>query len=363
MKKIFAMMLLLTFLLTGCGGGNEPAQRTDGGNSESKLIGVSMPEPPTGRRWLKEGEAIQKHLEQKGYTVDLEFADNDIDKQISQLDAMIERGAKCIVISAIDSTKLLDVLAKAKENRIPVVAYERLLLDTDAVSYCVQSDAKGVGTALGHYVEEKLRLAEGKGSYNIEFFAGSPDDNNARLVNDAVFAVLQPYIDNGQLVVPSGQTDFDTISIFRWSKEGGQQRMEKLLAEYYTDGKKVDVILSPFDEISYGVGDALENVGYKVGEDWPVITGQDAELQAVKYILAGRQSMTIFKDINLLAEKTAEVVDAVVSGNESKLNFKDTSDNNKIAVPTYFCPPIVLDKNNVKEVLVKGGYYTESELE
>ena len=355
MRKIFLMLMLLTFLLTGCGGEN-----SNGATPESKLIGVSMPEPPTGRRWLKEGETIKNLLEQKGYTVDLEFAENDIDKQISQLDDMIKHGAKCIVVSAIDSTKLLDVLAKAKENKIPVIAYERLLLDTDAVSCCVASDAKSVGTALGRYVEEQLGLAEGKGSFNIEFFAGSPDDNNARLVNDAVFAVLQPYIDKGQLVVPSGQTDFDSISIFRWSKEGGQERMQKLLAEYYTDGKKVDVIVSPNDKIGYGAGDALESVGYKVGEDWPIITGQDAELQAVKYILAGRQSMTIFKDINLLAEKTAEAVDAAVNGTE--LNFKDTSDNHKIAVPTSLCPPIVLDKNNVKKVLVDGGYYTEAEI-
>ena len=354
--------MLLTFLLTGCGGNSGGENVNDGGNSESKLIGISMPEPPTGRRRQKEGETIKNLLEQKGYTVDLEFADNDIDKQISQLDAMINNGAKCIVVAAIDSTKLLDVLAKAKENKIPVIAYERLLLDTDAVPYCVQSDAKGVGTAPGHYVEEQPGLAEGKGSFNIEFFAGSPDDSNARLVNDAVFDVLQPYIDNGQLVVPSGQTDFDTISIFRRTKEGGQERMAKLLAEYYTDGKKVDAIVSPNDRIGYGAGDALESVGYKVGEDWPIITGQDAELQAVKYILAGRQSMTIFKDVNLLAEKTAEVVDAVVSGNESKLNLADTSDNHKIAVPTYLCPPIVLDKNTVEDVLVKGGYYTADEL-
>lgn len=354
--------ILMLLFAAGCGGNSGGENVKGGGNSESKLIGISMPLSDSGQRWFKESANMKKLLEQKGYTVDLEFADNDIDKQIAQLDAMIKNGAKCLVVSAIDSTKLLDVLAKAKENKIPVVAYERLLLDTDAVSYCVASDNKAVGTALGHYVEERLGLAEGKGSFNIEFFAGSPDDNNARLVNDAVFAVLQPYIDNGQLVVPSGQTDFDSISIFRWSKEGGQERMEKLLAEYYTDGKKVDVIVSPFDEISCGVGDALESAGYKVGEDWPIITGQDAELQAVKYILAGRQSMTIFKNNDLLVEKTAEVVDAVVSGNESKLNLADTSDNHKIAVPTYLCPSIVIDKDNVKEILVKGGYYTEDEL-
>lgn len=362
MKKIFMILTAILMLLFAAGCGGNSGGENSGGNSESKLVGVSMPEPPTGRRWLKEGESIKNLLEQKGYTVDLEFAENDIDKQIAQLDDMINHGAKCIVVSAIDSTKLLDVLAKAKERNIPVIAYERLLLDTDAVSYCVASDGKGVGTALGHYVEEKLGLAEGKGPFNIEFFAGSPDDNNAHLVNDAVFAVLQPYIDNGQLVVPSGQTDFDTIAIFRWSKEGGQERMEKLLAEYYTDGKKIDVILSPNDKIGYGAGDALESVGYTLGDGWPIITGQDAELQAVKYILAGRQSMTIFKDINLLAEKTAETVDAVIKGDESQLNFKDTSDNHKIAVPTYLCPTIVLDKNNVEEILVKGGYYTEDEL-
>ena len=349
MKKIFMILTAILMLLfaAGCGGNS-------GGDTESKLIGVSMPLSDTGKRWFKDGASMKKIFEEKGYTVDLEFAENDIDKQVAQLDDMINHGAKCIVVSAIDSTKLLDVLAKAKEKNIPVIAYERLLLDTDAVSYYVASDNKAVGTALGHYVEEKLGLAEGKGPFNIEFFAGSPDDNNAHLVNDAIFAILQPYIDNGQLVVPSGQTDFDTIAIFRWSKEGGQERMEKLLAEYYTDGKKVDAIVSPNDRIGYGAGDALESAGYTVGEGWPIITGQDAELQAVKYILAGRQSMTIFKNNDLLAEKTAETVDAVIKGDESQLN--------KIAVPTYLCPTIVLDKNNVKEVLVKGGYYTEDEL-
>lgn len=359
MKKILAIFAAMFMLMIAAGCGENSSV---GGKSDSNLIGVTLPDQ-TVRRWIKDGDHMKKKLAEKGYTVDLEYAENNIDMQISQIDNMIEHGAKCIVVSAVDSTKLLNVLAKAKKKNIPVIAYDRLLMDTDAVSYYATFDNKGVGILMAQYIEDKLGLAEGKGPYNIEFFAGSHDDNNAYFVNSGVFEVLQPYIDKGQLVVPSGQTDFDLICTLRWSQEVAQKRMDNILAEYYHDGKKVDAVIAPNDRVGYGIGNALEAAGYKVGENWPLITGQDAELQAARYILAGRQAMTVFKDTRVLAEKCVEIIEAVLNGTEPEINDTTSFDNHKLVVPAYLCTPVVLDKTNVKEELVNSGYYTEAALE
>lgn len=357
MKKFSAVLIAIFMLIfaAGCG-------ENSGGRSHSNLIGITLPDQ-TVRRWIKDGDHMKELLEKKGYHVDLEYAENNIDMQISQIDDMIKHGAKCIVVSAVDSTKLLDVLNKAKKNNIPVIAYDRLLMDTDAVSYYATFDNKGVGILMGEYVEEKLGLKEGKGPYNIEFFAGSHDDNNAHFVNSGVFEVLQPYIDKGQLIVPSGQTDFDLICTLRWSQEVAQKRMDHILAEYYKDDKKVDAVIVPNDRIGYGIGNSLANAGYKVGENWPLITGQDAELQAARYILSGRQAMTVFKDTRVLAEKCVNMIEAVLNGTEPEINDTTSFDNHKFVVPAYLCTPVVLDKNNVKEILVGSGYYTEAALE
>lgn len=358
MKKFFAVLTAIFMLMLAAGCGED----SGGGHSSTNLIGITLPDQ-TVRRWIKDGDRMKEILESKGYKVDLKYAENNIDMQVSQIDNMIKHGAKCIVVSAVDSTKLLNVLAKAKKNNIPVIAYDRLLMDTDAVSYYATFDNKGVGILMAQYVEEKLGLAEGKGPYNIEFFAGSHDDNNSHFINSGVFEVLQPYIDKGQLVVQSGQTDFDLICTLRWSQEVAQKRMDHILAEYYADGKKVDAVIVPNDRIGYGIGNALENAGYKVGENWPIITGQDAELQAARYILSGRQAMTVFKDTRILAEKSVEMIEAVINGTEPEVNDTTSFDNHKLVVPAYLCTPVVLDKANVKEVLVNSGYYTEAAIE
>lgn len=207
---------------------------------------------------------------------------------------MITSGADCLVVASIDSGALVNVLDQAKANNIPVIAYDRLLMDTDSVSYYATFDNKLVGVQIGKYVEQKLGLKEGKGPFNVEFFAGSPDDNNAHLLYAGIMEVLKPYLDNGQLVVQSGQVDFDSVCILRYSQETAQRRMEDIISGYYTGGKKLDAVVSAFDGLSYGVAAALEGAGYKPGENWPIITGQDAELMAVKNIISGKQSETIF---------------------------------------------------------------------
>ncbi len=382
MKRLLAVFVSAAMMLSlaACGSSASPAASSSAAPSASapassaaaaesnpeasgagKKIGVAMP-TQSSQRWIQDGGNMKEKLEELGYEVDLQYAEDDVQMQVSQLENMITNGASCLVVASIDSSALVNVLAQAKAAGIPVVAYDRLLMDTDAVDYYATFDNKGVGTAIGQYIEEKMGLKEGKGPYNIEFFAGSPDDNNAHMLNAGMFEVLQPYLDSGKLVCVSGQTDFDTICTLRWSQETAQQRMENLLSANYSTGKDVDIVVSPFDGISYGIAAALEGAGYKVGEKWPLITGQDAELMAAKNILSGKQSQTIFKDTRVLAEKCVTMVQAVLEGSQPEINDTETYNNNVKVVPSYLCTPVSVDKDNLTEMLVDTGYYTADQL-
>ena len=369
-RRLLAIVLagLMLLSVVGCGSSDSGAKGSGSGNAASsssaaggKRIGVAMP-TQSSQRWIQDGANMKQKLESLGYTVDLQYAEDDVQAQVSQIENMITNGANCLVVAAIDSSALVNVLAQAKANNIPVIAYDRLLMDTDSVSYYATFDNKGVGTAIGQYVEKKLGLKEGKGPYNIEFFAGSPDDNNAHFLNDGVFEVLKPYLDKGQLVCVSGQTDFDKICTLRWSQETAQKRMEDIISGYYSTGKKLDVVISPFDGISYGIAAALQGAGYQVGSNWPVITGQDAELMATKNILSGKQTMTVFKDTRILADKCVSMVQAVLEGKQPEINDTQSYNNHKLVVPSYLCTPVPVDKDNVQSALVDSGYYKKADI-
>ena len=284
--------------------------------------------------------------------------------QVSQIENMIAEEVDCLVIASIDSGALTGVEAQAKDAGIPVIAYDRLLMDTDAVSYYASFDNEGVGRAIGEYVEKAKDLpnaaAEGK-SYTIEFFMGSPDDNNAVLLHRGVMKVLQPYLDSGVLVCKTGRTSFEDTCILRWSQETAQKNCEDYLASFYAD-EKLDICCSAFDGFAYGCRSALEAAGYVVGEDWPLITGQDAELMATKNIISGYQTMSIYKDTRLLAEKCVTMVNAVLTGSEPEINDTTTYDNPVIVGPSYLCTPVAVDAANYEELLVGGGYYTAEQL-
>ncbi len=367
LKKLLALFVtgMMLIFAAGCGGGDTASSGSGSGDKAAsgggKRIGVAMP-TQSSQRWIQDGANMKDKLEKLGYTVDLQYAEDDVQAQVSQIENMITNGANCLVVAAIDSSALVNALDQAKAHNIPVIAYDRLLMDTDSVSYYATFDNKGVGTTIGKYVEKQLGLAEGKGPYNIEFFAGSPDDNNAHFLNAGVFEVLQPYIDKGQLVVPSGQTDFNTICTLRWSQETAQKRMEDIISGYYSQGKKLDVVISPFDGISYGIAAALEGAGYQVGTNWPLITGQDAELMATKNILSGKQAMTVFKDTRVLADKCVTMVQAVLEGKQPEINDTKSYDNHKLVVPSYLCTPVAVDKNNVQKELIDSGYYKKSDV-
>lgn len=382
MKKGFSILLAMSMVLSlaACSGSTptnttttaageaaktEASQGTESKSADGagKTVGVAMP-TQSSERWINDGANMKKLLEEKGYKVELQYAEDDVQTQVSQLENLIASGVNCLVVASIDSTALVNTLATAKEKGIPVIAYDRLLMDTDAVSYYATFDNKGVGTAIGKYIEEKKDLkkaqADGK-SYTIEFFMGSPDDNNALFLYNGVMEVLKPYLDDGTLVCKTGRTSFEETCILRWSQETAQQWCENYLSGYYAD-EKLDIACSAFDGFAYGIRSALEGAGYAVGEDWPLITGQDAELMAVKNIISGHQTMTIYKDTRLLAGKCVTMVQAVLEGAEPEINDTEQYNNGKMVVPSYLCQPIAVDLDNYQKEIIDSGYYTKEKL-
>ena len=348
MKKILSLILALALVL-----GLSAAAMAEG------KIGVAMPTQDL-QRWNQDGENMKKQLEAAGYEVDLQYAKNDVALQVSQLENMILGGCKVLVIASIDGSALGTVLASAKEEGIPVIAYDRLIMKSDAVSYYATFDNYKVGTIQGKFIEEKLGLADGKGPFNIELFAGSPDDNNALYFFQGAWDVLKPYMDKGQLVVPSGQTDFQTIAISGWKSEGAQNRMDNLLTAYYSDGKQLAAVLSPNDSLAIGIANSLTNIGF---DPYPILTGQDCDKANMKNILAGKQSMSIFKDTRTLAAKVVGMVDALMKGTEPEVNDTKTYDNGEgVIIPSFLCDPVFADKDNYKELLIDSGYYTLADI-
>ena len=378
-RKMLSALLAVSMvaaMAVGCGGNTEtaaPAAPAEGEQAEAeaaapeastgaegKVVGLAMP-TQSSERWINDAANMKKQLEAAGYGVEVQFAEDDVQAQVSQIENLIAKKVDCLVIAAVDSGALTTVEAQAKEAGIPIIAYDRLLMDTDAVSYYATFDNKGVGTAIGKYIEEAKDLANTTETYTIEFFMGSPDDNNALFLYNGLIEVLQPYLDNGTLVCKSGRTSFQDTCILRWSQETAQQWCEKYLSAYYSD-EKLDICATAFDGFAYGCKAALEGAGYKVGVDWPLITGQDAELMATKNIISGSQTMSIYKDTRLLAEKCVSMVDAVLQGSEPEINDTEQYNNGVLTVPSYLCTPVAVDQSNYKEIIVDGGYYTEEQL-
>ncbi len=338
---------------------------TDGG-----LIGVAMP-TKSSERWIADGNALKETLEGQGFTVDLQYAEDDIPTQVSQVENMITKGAKALIIAAIDGTTLTNVLQEAADGGIPVIAYDRLIRDSENVNYYATFDNFLVGQQQAWTLLNGLGLTELDGTaiadapagpFNIELFAGSLDDNNAFFFFNGAMDVLQPLIDDGTLVVKSGQTAIEQAATLRWDGEVAQSRMEDILTSTYSDGSKVNAVLSPYDGLSRGIISALTDAGYTVGEGWPIISGQDAEVDSVKAILAGEQYATIFKDTRELAKVAAAMAIAVLGGDEPEINDTTTYDNGKLVVPSYLLQPVQVTKDNVKEALVDTGYWTAAEI-
>ena len=326
---------------------------------ESKgLIGVAMPTQDL-QRWNQDGENMKKELEAKGYEVDLQYAGNEVSTQVSQVENMIANGDELLVVASIEGDSLGTVLAQAKENNIPVISYERLIMNTDAISYYATFDNYLVGKTQGQFLVDALDLDNTDGPYNIEFVTGDPGDNNVNFFFGGAMDVLQPYIDEGKLVVPSGQMTKDEVATANWSTETAQSRFENILSSYYADGTNLDAVLASNDSTALGVENAL--AANYTGE-YPIITGQDCDIANMPNIIDGKQAMSVFKDTRTLASKVVEMVDAIMQGGEAPVNDTETYDNGTGVIPSFLCEPVVCTADNYKELLVDSGYYTEDQL-
>ena len=325
------------------------------------LIGISMP-TKSSARWIADGNNMVKVFKEKGYQTDLQYAEDDIPNQLAQIENMVTKGVKVLVIAAIDGTTLSDVLQKAADKGIKVIAYDRLIRNSKNVDYYATFDNYQVGVLQASYIEKALDLKGGKGPFNIELFGGSADDNNAFFFYNGAMSVLKPYIDSGKLVVRSKQMGMDKVATLRWDPATAQARMDNLLSAYYTNAK-VNAVLSPYDGLSIGILSSLRGVGYGTPQQpFPYVSGQDAEVPSVKSIIRGEQYSTIFKDTRELAKVTVGMVDAVLGGKQPQINDTKTYNNGVKVVPSYLLKPVVVDKSNWKEILVGSGYYTEAQL-
>ncbi|GEP27181.1 sugar ABC transporter substrate-binding protein [Cryobacterium levicorallinum] len=342
---------------------------TDGGGDKG-LIGVAMP-TKSSERWIADGNAVKSQLEEQGFTVDLQYAEDDIPMQVSQIENMITKGAEALIVASIDGTTLTSVLQDAADADIPVIAYDRLIRDTENVDYYASFDNFKVGQQQAWSVLNGLGLAELDGTpiegapagpFNLELFAGSLDDNNAFFFFNGAMDAFQPLIDDGVLVVKSNQTDIEQVATLRWAGEEAQARMEDLLTAQYSDGTVVNAILSPYDGISRGIISALEGSGYSVGDGWPIISGQDAEIDSVKAINSGEQYGTIFKDTRELASVAVNMAVALLNGETPETNNSEDYDNGVKTVPSFLLDSTIVVKDNIPAVLIDSGYWTEAEI-
>ena len=346
---------------TGAAGGDTATETTDDGGSTAATgtkVGVAMPTKDL-QRWNQDGANMQSELEAAGYEVDLQYASNDVQTQVSQIENMINSGCNVLVVAAIEGSSLGEAMDMAAENNIPVIAYDRLIMNSDAVSYYATFDNYKVGQVQGQYIIDQLDLENTTDTFTMEITAGDPGDNNAGFFYDGAMDLLKPYIDDGTLVVKSGQVDFAEVATPAWATETAQSRMETILSSNYAN-EDLDVCLCSNDSTALGVENALA-ANYK-GE-YPIITGQDCDIENTKNMIAGKQSMSVFKDTRTLASQVVKMVGQILNGETVDVNDTETYDNGTGVIPSYLCEPVFADKNNYKELLIDSGYYTEDQLQ
>ena len=348
MKKILALVLALVMCIGVA-------------SAFADKVGVSMPTKDL-QRWNQDGEYMEKLLGEAGYEVELQYASNDVPTQLNQVETMIDDGCAVIVIAAIEGSSLGAALDKAAEKGVKVIAYDRLLMDNANVDYYATFDNFKVGVVQGQFVEEALDLANAEGPFAFEFTAGDPGDNNAGFFFNGAMSVLKPYIEAGKITVKSGQTEFADVATPTWKTDVAQKRAEDILTANYADGTKIDAWVCSNDSTALGVTNALED-NYDVDTlGWPIITGQDCDIANTKNMIAGKQSMSVFKDTRTLAAQVVKMVGQILAGEEVDVNDTETYDNNVKVVPSFLCDPVFANAENYKEILIDSGYYTEDQL-
>ena len=363
MTRILAFATAALVALAACTFGTAPSVAPAGSAAAGpgSLVGILMPTKSSGR-WASDGQLIVDDLTALGRQADLQFAENDIPIQVSQVDRIVGRGAKVLVIAAIDGTTLTDILRKAGDANVRVIAYDTLVMESPAVDYYVTFDSFRAGVVQAQSIETRLGLKTRSGPFNIEVFAGSPDDIDAEIRLKGAMSILQPYLDDGKLVVKSGQTRFAQVATLRGDPVAAGARMDSIVKSDY-ENTRIDAVLSPSDGLSQGIIASLKAAGYySAASPAPVVTGLGAEVASIKSILAGEQTSTVFEDSRLLAAQAAATADQVLAGGAVETTDTTTYDNGAKIVPSFLVVPIGVDRSNVQKELVDSGYYKASDL-
>lgn len=370
-------MLSAALLLAGCSGSGAGGAAANGGSSESPAdtrIGVSLTSQDE-ERWLTDGKAIREGLEALGYQVDLQYANNDIPTQQQQVDQMITSGADLLILAPLDGTALAPQIQAAVSAEVPIISYDRLIRNSGDVDLYVTFDNYKVGSEQGRallrglgILDDKGERTNEKGPFNVELFGGSLDDNNATFVYGGAMEVLKPFIEDGTIKIASGQTELSQIATKDWSQQEAQSRMDNLITSTYTGSRSVDAVLTPNDAVARGVLTALKNAGYgpkltSKSKPMPITTGQDAEIASVKLINDEVQYATVFKNTKLLAAQTVESAVKLLNGEQPEVNDTETYDNGSMIVPSYLMPIEVVERDNIKKLLVDSDYYTPEQIE
>jgi len=374
MKKVLILVLVLAMALAlvACGTTTTATSASPAASAVTAggKIGIAMPTKSL-ERWNRDGSFLEEQFKAKGYEVELVYSDNDIAKQVSDIENLIADKVNLLVIVAVDGESLSTVLKSASDSKIPVISYDRLIMNTDAISYYVSFDNYTVGKLQGQFVIDtlKLDLKDTSKSYNIEFTAGDPADNNAGFFFNGAYDLLKPYIDAGILKVPSGQMKFAEVATASWKTATALDRMQNILASYYADGTQLDVALCSNDSTALGVTQAIAS-DYK-GTNTVLITGQDGDEANLANIVDGKQSMTVYKAVANEAVVTVGLADAILKGEKPNGDLiksagwtfdctydTESYDNNNGKVPSYLLVPTVVTKDNIQKELVDTGYYT-----
>ena len=366
MKKWIAAVLLLC-LLAGCSAPDAQPQTSETTQPQTTVaeektkIGICMPTQQEDY-WQQSAQLLQDRLTELGFEVRLHFAENEASEQIRQLEALLQEGADCLVIGAVDSVELVEPLRRARSAGIPVVAYDRLLMDTDAVSSYVTFDYEAIGTAMAQQLVQQYALETAdaeKRSYTVEFLMGSPDDNNAVLLHKGLLAVLQPWLDNGVVQCPSGRVEFSDTYTLRWDPDSAGQRLTQILEQHYKKNTYPDICIAASDALAGGCLEALLAAGCST-DALPTITGQGGGIDALQRISAGQQAFSVFTDLRILAENCVELVKTHLEGTAPAT--KTGTDNHVMLVPTLMCSAPLIHRENYRQIMLDSKLYTEDTL-
>ncbi|MDD4080162.1 MAG: sugar ABC transporter substrate-binding protein [Eubacteriales bacterium] len=329
--------------------------------AETGRVGIAMP-TKSSERWIHDGNNLKDGLEALGYTVDLQYAEDDVDAQIAQVENMLTRGVDALVIASIDGSTLTSVLKHAKDQGVVTIAYDRLLVNSPDVDYFATFDSIAIGELQATSLLTGLGVLDGaEGPFNVELFAGSLDDSNTPLYFEGAMNILKPYLDSGVLVVRSGQTQLSQCATEGWDSLKAQARMDNLVSAHYSSGETCDGVLAPYDGLSIGILSALKAVGYGSGDmSMPIVTGQDCEVTSVKSMIAGEQYSSIFNNTASLAKVAVDLTTQALSGGEVETN--SYYNNGSIDVPAMAISAIIITIDNYEAELIDSGYISADAL-